>query len=90
MREIIPASAGAEADVPLTCSTLPPTTTTKLCPAAEMSGKPLCSGRGSIVQSRQGRYMGLGGWLHVSLVTTGALQGSECLGVEVLGVEHVL
>lgn len=41
MREIIPASAAAEADVPLTCSTLPPTTTTKLCPAADISGKPL-------------------------------------------------
>lgn len=41
MREIIPASVGAEADVPLTCSTLPSTTTTKLCPAAETSGKPL-------------------------------------------------
>ena len=43
MREIIPASAGAEADVPLTCSTLPSTTTTKLCPAAATSGKPLCA-----------------------------------------------
>lgn len=30
MRLIIAASAGAEADVLLTCSTLPPTTTTKL------------------------------------------------------------
>lgn len=53
MREIIPASAGAEADVPPSCSTLPPTTTTKLCPAAEISGKPLRRQTvvGSIVQS---------------------------------------
>lgn len=42
MRDTIPARAGADADVPPICWTLPPTTTTKLCPAAEMSGNPLC------------------------------------------------
>lgn len=41
MRDTIPASADTEPAVPSTCRTLPPTTATRLCPAAEISGKPL-------------------------------------------------